>query len=130
MQTTPPSAPPGWYADPRSLEMMRYFDGQAWTGHTAHTGTVGTPAPGVGSSPSDPVHWLLPTGRSWQSIAAGYLGLVSFFVWFVGPVAIAAGWWGLHVAKHRGGHGRGRSWFGIVGGVFGIAVMTWFVAAR
>ena len=28
-------APPGWYPDPGSTTLLRYFDGRAWTGHTA-----------------------------------------------------------------------------------------------
>jgi uncharacterized protein DUF2510 len=29
------TAPPGWYGDPRRQTRLRYWDGTAWTGHTA-----------------------------------------------------------------------------------------------
>jgi hypothetical protein len=29
------SAPPGWYDDPWRQTRLRYWDGTAWTGHTA-----------------------------------------------------------------------------------------------
>jgi len=70
----------------------------------------------IGASPSDPVHWILPVGRSGVSIAAGYIGLVSLFVWGFGPVAVGMGIWGLRRAR-AGGHGSGRSIFAIVAGV-------------
>lgn len=31
----PPAAPPGWYPDTIDPLLMRYFDGQQWTEHTA-----------------------------------------------------------------------------------------------
>jgi hypothetical protein len=76
-------------------------------------------APVSASGPSDPVHWLLPVGRSVESIAAGYLGLFSIFIIFLGPFAILFGILGLRRAGRGEGHGRGRSIFGIVGGVWG-----------
>lgn len=30
-----PTAQPGWYISPEDRRLMRYFDGAAWTGHTA-----------------------------------------------------------------------------------------------
>jgi len=89
----------------------------------------GQPAPagnGFGESPSSVAHWVLPTGRSWQSIAAGYLGLLAIVIWPLGPFAFAAGVWALRRAARAGSHGRGRAIFAIVVGVlstlFGIAV--------
>lgn len=34
------SPPPGWYQHPGDPTVMRHWDGQQWTGHTAPTGTV------------------------------------------------------------------------------------------
>ena len=61
------------------------------------------------------LHWIVPVGRSWQSIVAGYVGLVALFLWILGPVAIAMGALGLRQAR-AGGHGSGRSIFAIVAG--------------
>ncbi|MDQ1601658.1 MAG: hypothetical protein QOD68_3132 [Actinomycetota bacterium] len=35
----------------------------------------------AGATPGDPVHWLVPTGRSGRSIAAGYVALFAMVVW-------------------------------------------------
>ena len=34
----------GWYRDPWDVEPLRWWDGQAWTGHTARPGDDGAPA--------------------------------------------------------------------------------------
>jgi hypothetical protein len=81
----------------------------------------------LGSSPSDPVHWLLPVGRSWQSIVAGYVGLVALGVWALGPVAIGLGIWAIVRAK-QGGHGRGRAVFAIIAGSIGSIFGLMFVS--
>lgn len=115
-----PTTPPGWYADPHDARLIRWYDGAQWTGHVS-------PRPGAvaaqGQHPDSVAHWLLPLGRSWQSIAAGYLGLVSLFLLVTGPMAIGLGIWGLRVARKQASHGRGRSIFGIVAGTFGTVVL-------
>ncbi|HEY0187923.1 MAG TPA: DUF2510 domain-containing protein [Cellulomonas sp.] len=78
----------------------------------------------IGAHPSDPVHWLLPTGRSWQSIVAGYLGLLALVVWPLAPFAIGLGCWALQRGRH-GGHGRGRAVFAIVAGAIGCGLALW-----
>jgi hypothetical protein len=84
--------------------------------------------PRLGASPSDPVHWLLPTGRSWQAIVAGYLGLVALALWCLGPAAVGFGTWALvRRAREPRAHGRGRAIFGVVAGTIG-TVMTVVVA--
>lgn len=69
--------PAGWYPDPQDANRQRYWDGNAWTEHTADatpqaaaggTPTTGGGAPlgqGLGASAPDP--WL------WQSIVATLL---------------------------------------------------------
>ena len=118
---------PGWYDDRATPGVLRWFDGAGWTQHTATL----PPAPGAvqpaawppapvrdGADTDETLHWLLPVGRSWQSILAGYLGLVALFVWPLAPVAIVLGVLGLRRAR-TGGKGSGRAWFALVAGVLG-----------
>ena len=79
-------------------------------------------ASGGGEQPSDPLHWVVPAGRSWQTIAAGYVGLISLVAFPLGPIAIALGVLGLRAANRQGSHGRGRAVFGIVAGCIGSLV--------
>ena len=37
---TPAAAPPGWFQDPLGRYQFRYWDGDAWTTHVSHNGTV------------------------------------------------------------------------------------------
>lgn len=117
---------PGWYDDRATPGVVRWFDGTAWTPHTSPlppapgTSPSWPPAPVGGSAgvgPDNTLHWLLPVGRSWQSVLAGYLGLAALLIWPLGPVAIVLGVVALRRA--RTGHGSGRAWFGIVGGLLG-----------
>lgn len=140
---TPQLAAPGWYADPQSPQSLRYFDGSSWTQHVApvpapapHAGwtSAGVGAPtvtpgGLGAHPTDPVHWLVPTGRTWQSITAGYLGICSILL-FPGPFAVWMGVWALRVSHRGGGHGRGRAVFGIITGALGtVGLLAWIASA-
>lgn len=43
--TQPPGPPPGWYPDPSGRSRLRYFDGNAWTGHYAPMPVVSTDNP-------------------------------------------------------------------------------------
>ena len=70
-----------------------------------------------GQSPTSAAHWMLPVGRSWQSIVSGYLGLISLIIWPLGPIAVAMGWWALARAARHAGHGRGRAVFAIISGL-------------
>lgn len=138
--TSTTGVPAGWYDDPQSPSLTRrYWDGMSWTEHVAPHVPAGAPrrdhahpeqvrvplaarpgaAPTIGQHPTDPIHWLVPTGRSWQSIASGYVGLVSLALFFLGPAAIVLGFLGLRAADRQGTHGRGRSIFGIVTGCIG-----------
>ncbi|RMI13907.1 hypothetical protein EBM89_02750 [Cellulomonas triticagri] len=64
---------------------------------------------------------MVPIGRSWQSIVAGYLGLLSLLIWVLGPVAIGFALAAFRAAG-RGGHGRGRAVMGLLGGTLGTAI--------
>ncbi|WP_217616612.1 DUF2510 domain-containing protein [Cellulomonas sp. GbtcB1] len=82
----------------------------------------------VGAGPRDAVHWLLPTGRSWQSIVAGYVGLFALLIWPLGPFAVWFGLWGLRRAR-TGGHGRGRAVFAVVVGAAATALLAYLLAS-
>jgi hypothetical protein len=131
MSTQPTSAaPPGWYPDPAlPSRQLRYYDGQAWTSYLAPLTAPAHPST-FGASPSDPTHWLLPTGRSWQSITAGYVALFALLLWPLGPVAFGLGAWAMIVADRTGTHGRGRAVFAMVVGVLSTLALVWFVASR
>ncbi|WP_210728784.1 DUF2510 domain-containing protein, partial [Cellulomonas septica] len=87
-----------------------------------------TPTAADDTGPRNAMHWVVPVGRSWQSILAGYLGLLALGIWVLGPFAIGVGAWAL-VRVRSGGHGSGRGVFGVVGGLLGTAAMVWFVAS-
>jgi hypothetical protein len=105
---------------------MRFYDGRQWTTQTALVPAAAPRATGAG--PSDPVHWLLPTGRPWHSIVAGYLGIFALFVWVLAPVALGLGAWSLVESSRKGLHGRGRSTFAVIAGVLGCAFGIAFMA--
>ena len=85
---------------------------------TAPTRTFAQPA--AESSPT----WLLPTGRPWQAIAAGCVGLIGLLAVVLFPLSIGFGVWGLSVIKKDGGTGEGRCWFGIVSGIWDVLVIV------
>jgi hypothetical protein len=140
--STPTTAAPGWYPDRATDGSLRWFDGVEWTHHTAPDPSVQPHAVQAPASqqyppyavaprddgPGSAIHWMLPVGRSWQSVLAGYLGLFSLAIWLLGPVSIAFGVWAL-VRANRGGHGRGRAITGIVGGLVGTLVLVAFAAS-
>ena len=77
------------------------------------TAGYGPAAPVDQYGPSGALHWIVPVGRSWQSIVAGYVAILALFVWPVGPVALGLGVWALARAR-QGGHGRGRAVFAVI----------------
>lgn len=140
MTDEPPALPPGWYPDSDAPDVVRWYDGIEWTERLAPAEYAGPPpstesvawVPGtdeLGAEPADPATWVLPAGRSWQSIVAGYAGLLGLVVWPVAPIAVVLGVWAL-VRSRRGGKGRGWAVFAVVCGAIGTALGIWFVAAR
>lgn len=64
---------------------------------------------------------VVPIGRSWLAIAAGYLGLFAI-VLVPAPLALIVGVLAvLDLRRHPQKHGMGRAVFGIVMGVLGTA---------
>ena len=87
--------------------------------------------PGSYSIDQDPaLRMVLPVGRSALAIAAGYLGLFSLFICFVGPISLIVGILAVRdLRKHPDKHGMGRAVFGIVGGAIGtLVLLVWVVA--
>jgi hypothetical protein len=64
---------------------------------------------------------LIPVGRPMSAVAAGYLGLFSFFPIIgagAGILAVVFGWMALNrIAGDPSLSGRGRAWFGIITGL-------------
>jgi hypothetical protein len=81
----------------------------------------------LGADPG--MRWLMPVGRSWVAIVAGYLGLISVLL-VPAPLALAFGIWGIvHIRKNPGKHGMGRAIFGIVmGAIFSVFLVIVAVA--
>lgn len=66
---------------------------------------------------------LLPVGRSWVAIIAGYLGLFAVLL-IPAPLALLTGIMGImHIRRNPGTHGMGRAIFGIVMGALFTAVL-------
>jgi hypothetical protein len=89
-----------------------------------HQHTARHRAATIGESPADVTHWLLPTGRSWQAIAAGYVALVAIVLWPLGPIAVGLGIWAMRKASTRQSHGRGRAIFAIVVGTLATVMLV------
>ncbi|HEV7720649.1 MAG TPA: DUF4339 domain-containing protein [Iamia sp.] len=71
---------------------------------------------------------LLPVGRSGWAIIAGYLGLVAWLVFPLGPFAVITAELGRREIKHNPRrHGMGRVVVGYIGGAVGTALLVWVV---
>jgi hypothetical protein len=73
---------------------------------------------------------VMPVDRPGTAIAAGYLGLLSFFPLIGLPLGIGGVVTGMMALKQMGREpelrGRGRAWFGIVAG--GLMALLWTIA--
>src|SRR5688500_12547319 len=85
------------------------------------------PYPG-GADPA--MRWPIPMARSGWAIAAGYLGLFSFFGGFLGPIAIIVSIVAIRdIKKHPDRHGMGRAVFGLVCGILGTIILVFVLIA-
>ena len=72
---------------------------------------------------------LLPIGRSWWAIAAGYVGLISLLL-VPAPLALLLGAVALRdLRKHPHKHGKGRAIFALIMGALGSAGLVWLLLA-
>jgi hypothetical protein len=128
------TTPAGWYDDPHDVRYIRYWDGFQWGADVAPkvAGPIGAAgSQGIDTGPSSVLHYIVPVGRSWQSVLAPYLGLFSLISLPVvgqlfGVGAIVVGVLALKRAR-TGGHGTGRAITGIVLGAIGTATSTVFL---
>lgn len=70
---------------------------------------------------------LLPVGRSWVAIVAGYLGLFAVLL-LPAPLALLAGIFAIfHIRANPNRHGMGRAIFAIVMGVLFSVVLAFVI---
>ena len=127
------TAPAGWYADPYRQGGLRYFDGLAWTEHTAAppptaSGSTVVAHPGAAVPPPDDgvLRWLVPVGRTGLSIAAGYAGIAALLCFYAAPLSLVLGLLALRQLRDPTLRGRGRAWFATVVGGLGTAGLAVF----
>ena len=116
---------PGWYADPQSPALLRYWDGSIWTQHTA-------PAP-YQAGPSA-YGWMAnsPTisngGTNGLAIASLVLGIL--WLYGIGSIlALVFGYVALNQIKRRNENGRGLAIAGTVLGWIGVGGVLLIVIA-
>ncbi len=67
--------PAGWYPDPQDATQQRYWDGNAWTGHTAPSGAAAAGAPAapgsVAPAPAGAPAWSVPMAPGMGDPSAG-----------------------------------------------------------
>ncbi len=115
-QTHAPAAAPGYTGAPGYGGAPSYGHAPGYGGVPGHGGAPGYAA-AYGASPSSALHWVVPVGRSWQSVTAGYVALFAIFIWPLGPLALGLGVWAFVRASRHAGHGRGRATFAVIVGL-------------
>jgi hypothetical protein len=74
--------------------------------------------------PGTVLHWIVPVGRSWQSMVAGYLAVFSIIIWVLGPAALGMGVWALARSRRENVRGTGRAVFAVVAGLLSTLAMV------
>jgi len=132
--TQPP--PPDWQWPAQPQQPLQgyppYPPGQYPPGYGAPPGYpyamgYATPPRDIGQDAG--IRLLLPVGRSFWAIAAGYLGLLSVIPIFA-PFALGCGIIAIvDMRRNPHRHGMGRAIFGIVmGGIFCVALVAMLIA--
>jgi hypothetical protein len=104
-----PVPPAGWYADPGNPFLYRWWDGAAWTQHTAPANgqPVGPPPLGFAIQAQRDL-----SGKATTSMVLGLVGIVAWFLPIIGlPVTITGLVFGI---KSRNSAGRSKAIAGIV----------------
>ena len=85
----------------------------------------------VSNGDESSMRWMIPVGRPFSAIAAGYLGLLSPLPFF-GVAAVICGFVALKAIRRNPDLcGAGRAWFGIVfGGLMTVLYLALLVACR
>lgn len=86
MHTTTPTPRSGWYPDPRDPRLLRYWDGTAWTAHTAPMPQMAVPPAVPAPSWSRPQRVDPSRGPRWGTLTAVVSVLLLLLV---GTVAVA-----------------------------------------
>ena len=136
----PPALPPGFAPPPPRAGMG--YPGTPQPSPYGQPSAYGQPSPygqpyphgyppqgpGVGDDPA--MRWLVPVGRSGWAIAAGYLGLFSFFGGFLGPIAIIVSIIAIRdIKRNPNRHGMGRAIFGLICGILGTIMLVFVLMA-
>ncbi len=104
------------------IDDLLLAEGIHWPDHYEYEG---------GAEDSAALRAVLPIGRTFLSIAAGYLGLFALFLGLAAPVAIPVSILAIRqLKKHPEKRGMGRAVFGLVGSAIGIAVGIAILIAR
>jgi len=88
---------------------------------------MATPVVTTDLGDSAAMRMLLPVGRSWLAIAAGYAGLFALLI-VPAPLALLLGVLAVRdLRRNPKKHGMGRAVFGIVMGTLGTVAIGWFI---
>ena len=103
-----PAPPPGWYTDPENPFLYRWWDGTAWTAHTAPVN--GQPTAASQGMPMPAQQDL--SGKATTSMVLGLVGIVAWLLPIIGlPVTITGLVFGI---RARNSAGRSKAIAGIV----------------
>lgn len=128
-----PQAPAGWYPDPDVPGQRRYWDGTAWTDHTAPgSGSASRTPPSEPQAPNPAGGWqtaeAAPSTWLWQSIAATVLcclpaGIVAIV--YAAQAQSAVNTRDYTLAREKAGKARTWTLVSVVVGL--LFVLLWFV---